>query len=156
MFLRNLFRKCFLVKEIVSRNGEVHFQRYRLLQLPFFAVYIHYIAKSDEDKHPHNHPWNFTSIILKGGYKETVWHKNMLKKLPENEEALWTKKYIRTIWNNIINDRYAGDYHKIELIKPTWTLVFTGRRLNDDWGYLTETGFKNHIEYRKEKNAEQI
>ncbi len=41
----------FLVKEIKSKAGELHFRRWRLLQLPFFAIYIHGIYKSDEDLH---------------------------------------------------------------------------------------------------------
>lgn len=152
MFLK-LLRKLFLVKEIKSKAGEVHFQRYRLFQSRLFAIYLHYIAKSDEDKHPHNHPWSFTSIILKGGYIEKVWQNGLFQKLQE-DEGFFVNKYIRTLFKDFAATRYARDYHQIELLSPTWTLVFTGSRINDNWGYLTESGFKHNIDYRKEKNGQ--
>lgn len=33
-----------------------------------FRIFIHKIARSDDDPDPHDHPWNFLSLILKGGY----------------------------------------------------------------------------------------
>ena len=41
-----------MVREIVSREGNVHFRRYRLLWTPRGAVYVHHILVSDQDKHP--------------------------------------------------------------------------------------------------------
>lgn len=35
---------------------------------PWFRIFIHKIARSDDDPDPHDHPWNFTSLILKNGY----------------------------------------------------------------------------------------
>lgn len=158
--MKNLIRKLFLVKEIKSKEGVLHFQRYRFFQSKKFAIYLHFIAKSDEDKHPHNHPWNFVSIILKGGYIESLWKYDTVYNvsgIPNcHYNGYFITKYVRKLWKNFIAIRDAESYHKIELLAPTWTLVFTGPRRLDEWGYLTESGFQNHIEYRKNKNEHRI
>lgn len=140
----------FKVREIKSREGKVHFQRYRVIESPWFNIYIHYIARSDQDKDPHNHPWFFMSMILWGGYIEKryvslSWKKDRQTISPE----LYRKR--RTIFTIGLNEIY--EFHKIKLVKPTWTLVVTGKRIVDNWGYLTKEGFVNHVEYRKRKNG---
>ena len=98
----------------------------------------------DLDRHQHDHPWDFTSIILKNGYNERVG----------------TKLYPRRRWDRISHS--CHDFHKIErlwhpldrdgneLVGPTHTLVFTGPRKHD-WGYDTESGWLQHREYRNQK-----
>jgi hypothetical protein len=122
-----------LIKEIRSKTGELHFKRWRVLSTPWFEVYIHYIAKSDEDKHLHDHPWNFGSLILWGGYKE---------KTVKNGNTEW-----RTRLAGSFSYKKATDCHHINLIRPTWTLVFAGQRYKE-WGYSTEHGWMSNVEYR--------
>lgn len=59
-----------MVKEIKSKSGDLHFQRFAILETPIFSIYIHRIFKEDKDLHLHSHPWNFVSMILKGSYTE--------------------------------------------------------------------------------------
>ena len=71
LWMKEVIRTFFLAKEIISKDGVVHFRRYRLLSTPWFNIYIHNILRSDEDAHFHDHPWGFFSFILnctKGGY----------------------------------------------------------------------------------------
>ena len=132
----------FLVKEIKSKAGELHFRRWRLLQLPFFAIYIHAIYKSDEDLHPHSHPWNFFSIILKGSYLERI--------------AILYCGFWRgfTLNRKIFSVAYRKrkSYHKITVIdKPVYSLVFTfGKK--GKWGYLVNDKFIDYQKYRDLKN----
>ena len=122
-------------REIVSRKGIIHFQRYHLFSTPFFHCYIHKIYQKDKDLHLHNHPWNFFSLILKGSYIEETPYKRNIKKL--GSIGFGTKKY----------------FHKIkEIISPTTTLFFTGVK-HHDWGYLVDDKIINHIEYRKSKKT---
>lgn len=141
----NLFRKLFLVKEIKSKIGELHFQRYRLLECKLGAIYIHYIAKSDEDSHQHSHPFNFYSLILKGGYDEDLTYFRSL------EQESFSKRFLS------IGYRFFNDYHKIKLIAPTWTLVFASPR-NEDyvWGYLVDGRHIEFEKYREMKNKEEL
>lgn len=56
------------VKEIRSRDGKLHFERYAIVETVWFALYIHTIHRHDEDLHLHSHPWNFCTIVLSGAY----------------------------------------------------------------------------------------
>lgn len=58
------------VKKIESKSGELHFTRYAIIELSWFAIYIHRIYKADKDLHLHSHPWNFATIVLDGSYEE--------------------------------------------------------------------------------------
>lgn len=127
-----------LVREIRSRQGELHFKRWSLLWTPWFHICLHYIAMPDFDEHMHDHPWNFCSVILAGGYHEvftdgrtTEWK----RRLP------FSMAYRKAEW-----------FHKIEkLIAPTYTLVFMGMRRRE-WGYLRDGVWVDNDTYRKEKN----
>ena len=149
-----LLKRLFLVKEIKSREGVLHFQRYRLLWTPFFSIYLHYIARSDEDTDPHNHPWEFSNLILSGEYIEDVY-------IPDKNGN--KQFYCSCIYKPYTSSiQYHGPgytyniYHKIRLIKPTWSLFFTGRRKKEKWGYLTDNGFVPFDEYREKKNSGEL
>lgn len=143
--LSKIIRKLFLVKEIVSRAGQVHFRRYRLLQTPWFAIYIHQICKSDEDLDPHDHPWHFASVILEGAYEEQSWY-------PPN----FDKMDFNTYYSGDVIEHRAEDAHKIRLVSPeVWTMVFTSGR-GRYWGYQTKTGWIGHKEYRQLKNEGKL
>ena len=59
-----------LIKEIKSKSGEVHFRRWEILKTRCGSIWLHAIYKADQDKHLHNHPWDFKSLVLKGSYLE--------------------------------------------------------------------------------------
>lgn len=145
--------KMFLmVKEIMSKEGELHFQRFRLLSTPWCNIYVHHILRSDEDRDPHDHPWHFASLILWGGYKEE-W-------LGAYEDhRYWSGRNLRvrkTHPGSLIT-HHKKDFHKITLrSKRVWSLVFTLDRSRPSWGYQTRKGWIDHIEYRKLKNEDRL
>jgi hypothetical protein len=130
----------FLIREIRSKEGVLHFKRWRLLSLPWFSIYIHGIYKEDLDEHLHDHPWNIWTIVLSGGYIEQV--KNL-----DGTYSTIRRKRFHTGY------RKADQFHKIlTLLRPkTYTLAIVGRR-DHDWGYDTEKGWVDHITYREWKN----
>lgn len=141
----NLIRKLFLVKEIVSKYGQVHFRRYRLLQTPWFAIYIHQILRSDEDLDPHDHPWNFASVILEGAYHEDSWY-------PPHFDTMHSRDY----YSGDVIEHKAEDAHKLRLMsREVWTLVFVSGR-ERVWGYQTKEGWIGHKEYRQLKNEGKL
>lgn len=143
--LDSLVRKFLLVKEIVSKDGGVHFRRYRLLQTPWFAIYVHNIRQSDMDADMHDHPWNFMSFILEGAYFEDV-------KYPPNFLAIHSGKH----YSGSMIRHKAEDAHRITLISDeVWTLVFTSGR-ERYWGYQTRAGWIGHKEYRILKNEGKL
>lgn len=148
-WLSDFIRKYFLIKEIVSQEGVVHFRRYRLLSTPWFNIYIHNILASDEDKDPHDHPWGFIAIMFWGSYLEE-W-------LGAYEDsAYWAppKGVDRPLRQDIrcagsLYGHNAKDFHKITLLTPSvWTLVFASGRKRPGWGYQTKQGWVHFKEYR--------
>ena len=140
-----LFRKLFLVKEIVSKYGVLHFRRYRLLQFPWFAIYVHQICKSDEEADMHDHPWDFNSVILEGSY----WESSMTA--PDFNKVSYQQFYS----GDVITHK-AEDAHKLRLVsKEVWTLVLTSGR-DRYWGYQTSAGWIGHKEYRQLKNEGKL
>lgn len=123
-----------LVKEIVSKTGVVHFRRWAILEKPRLRIYLHQILEKDQDAHEHDHPWNFCSIILKGGYTESSMG-----------------KMTRTTPGKILFKSHCIPHKIAELHSPTWTLVIAwGER--KEWGYSTNSGWIDNISYRKMKN----
>lgn len=144
-FIR-FINKLFLVKQIDSKLGEKHFQRYRLIQTPWFAVYIHHICKSDMEKDAHDHPWNFSSILLEGAYQEKSWCAPNF-----DDEATYN-----TYYSGDVVKHKATDAHKLTLISDSvWTLVFTSGR-ERIWGYQTSAGWIDHLTYRQLKNEGKL
>lgn len=82
------------------------------------SIYLHEILAPDPGHHMHNHPWEFTSTILSGGYVQT----GGVSFFPGMQNQL---------------DRH--DYHSIVAVMPdTWTLVTTGPRMVQPWGFLVD------------------
>lgn len=134
-----MFRKLFLVKEIKSKAGILHFQRWRILTTPWFNIYIHRIFKADEDKYLHNHPWDYTYFILDGSYKETY-----------NEDGTEISQILEP---GSYGDNDGYRFHKIEELysKSVTTLFITGPRYRD-WQYNIDGLWIDHKVYREYKN----
>lgn len=134
-----------LVKKIVSREGKLHFRRWALFQSPFFNVYVHCVSKSDEERDPHDHPFWFASWVLRGGYTERVWDQ------AGNFLGEFTRKPGRLVTHP------TTEFHRLRLLgNEAWTLVVTGPRTHEPWGYLTKDGWVDHVTYRKQKHSQNV
>ncbi len=127
------------IKEIRSKTGVLHFVRWQLFAIPFTSikVYLHLIDKADEDADEHDHPWNFISLILRGGYVETSGHK-ITRRTPGS-----------------LAYKSAQESHRvITLLGRTYSLVVVwGERR--PWGYQTPIGWVEQGEYRRKKNLDR-
>lgn len=136
-WLLNRLQKYDITKT-VDGVETLYLRRWFLLRSKYLNVYIHYIARPDEDPDPHDHPWNFLSVRLKGGYTERIWHYRT-----PCEEGVEDRT------NNApgIGYRPAETVHQITSVKPnTFTLVITGP-WKRDWGFLTKSGWRFWREY---------
>lgn len=116
---------------LVDPAGAVYLKRLRIIQTPFFGVYLHDIESPDSDPVPHSHPWAFISVVLRGGYLEHVFFPG---------GPVLGRAY------NLFRDRFSvhvfpsggGQVHRIDAVLPrTKTLVLVGRR-RDDWGFFRD------------------
>lgn len=145
-FLHNLFEKLDRVRVIKDRDTkEPYLIRYYLFlkdrkNFPF-NITLHKILKSD-DPILHDHPWDFSTIILKGGYYEVTPKYNNDGEL----EGTYTK------WKgpgSIIRHK-ATDLHYLLLIDeaPCTTLFFMGAQKRD-WGFFSKNKWTLWSEFIK-------
>lgn len=87
----------------------------------FGNVYLHEIHRSDDDRALHDHPWDNTSYIIKGGYVELTPNGSF----DRNE-------------GDVIH-RKATDRHGLILADndPCVSLFFTGPKVRE-WGFWCE------------------
>lgn len=98
--------------------------RWRIIQTPWCAIYLHRMDGPDPRATLHDHPWPFVSFVLRGGYDEVQTYT-----LPVG----WAVRRV--------NVKRATDLHYIRDLQrtPTWTLMLVGRRRRD-WGYVDRDG----------------
>lgn len=136
-FFHKIMNKLGRYRLIPDRQtGEDYLHRYYLFLkdrkwFPF-NVTLHKIVRSD-DPIMHDHPWSYTTVVLKGGYWEhtPVFTKDGTKFA---EFQTWRGP------GSIIH-RKANEYHWLELdesVGPATTLFFMGRQQRD-WGFLVQT-----------------
>jgi hypothetical protein len=77
--------------------------------------------RSDDERAPHNHPWWFASLVLRGSYIE--------------HRADQVCPIIRRPFS--FGFRGLDTFHRVELPdgKPCWTIVVTGPDIRG-WGFL--------------------
>ncbi len=101
-----------------------------------FAVRVHEILRSDTGRDPHNHPWPYLTIVLKGGYTEHRY-----------DESGYL---ISSEWYGPGNILYrpANSWHRLELLRgmPATTLFITGKKCQR-WGFNTPEGFVPYDKY---------
>ena len=128
-----------LIKEIKSKTGELHFKRWEILKTRWGSIWLHAIYKADADKHLHNHPWDFISVVLRGSYYE--------------QTPLGNKKQ----YPGKINVRDGSEYHKIlELVSPVVYTLFFASKPKRLWGYKVMGKFVDHETYRERKNKGEL
>jgi len=115
---------------IVDRAGTLYMQRWWLIKPGFlpFSIRVHHIVRPDADRHLHDHPFNYRTIILRGGYVE---------------EDVFGEFDIRVSGDTV--KATANTFHRISHVDHkdgAWTLFIMGRRRNQ-WGFMVD-GHKVH------------
>lgn len=108
--------------------GQVYLRRLRVIQTPMVSVFVHWIYEPDTDRYPHDHPWPFCSLVLRGGYTEEIY------------KSLDGKSYQRQ--HGVLSAHFMpiGMAHRItHLNGKVVTLIITGRRLRT-WCFWTPDG----------------
>lgn len=132
-----------LVETYTDGTGPVTWRRpfVRVLQLCGIAVRVHEILRSDSGRAPHDHPWSFLTVILKGGYYEYRY------------DSSGELKTVQWHGPGSVLRRRVGDWHRLVLPKgeTATTLFITGRK-QQSWGFNVN-GAK--VPYREYKESSQ-
>jgi len=95
------------------------------------SIYVHRWHRSDPEDF-HDHPWDFVSLILKGGYYET-----------RPDGRVWRSP-------GSIVFRNATDRHRVEVDKNfpfPISMIITGPIIRE-WGFWVAGNFIHHTEYQ--------
>ena len=111
--------------------------RYYLLDTRWFGIYLHRLMTSDEDRALHDHPWSFVTWLIGGGYWEVIPHSRTGGNIRH-----WRRRFS-------VLYRPAEWAHRLELARPTWTLVcrWRTRRI---WGFFLPDGWTDYRAYGKQ------
>ena len=127
-----------------DKNGnmkpELYLRRYMVFFSRFGCIYIHRFFKSDDETH-HDHPWNFFTYVVEGGYKEELLKSTNYDKFnvwPAHFETSQTERKPGSIAY-----RQAKDIHRVilprsyspeeEQLTPL-TICLIGPRIRE-WGF---------------------
>lgn len=121
-------------------EGGPLFTRFYLFQCPLFALYVHHFHRSDNDRHVHDHPWSFVTLLLSGGYWENL---PKFAEQPDGPQVRVWRRRGSILW------RPAEWQHWVEIERPVWTLVLRLRRRRE-WGFWTAKGWVDWQTYGRE------
>lgn len=125
------------------QSNEAYMHRYYLLfkdrVKAAFNLLLHKIVRSDDPVY-HDHPWDFTTIVLKGGY----WEHTPV--LDENNNII--EHVVRWRGPGSIISRKATELHWLELHnnQPAVTLFIPKKRVRE-WGFLPYNNTINRYEW---------
>jgi hypothetical protein len=140
--------------QIRGKDGSLYMDRWYLLVFPrLFSIRIHHICRPDLDRWPHDHPWWFISIILRGGYREWWCKRTEFRTMLTNIEdpfappkMAWMDFHQKQVRR--FNFHTNTDLHMIREFdrgeKGAWTLIFTGPEKRE-WGFMTDQGWVSRV-----------
>ena len=120
-----------------------------IARCPWGTLRLHHVLTSDEGRDFHDHPFDFASLILRGGYLEHVPGCGCIPVLPEGKHVTHAASPCRVYRPGTIVRRKAEDFHRLELLDgPALTVVLAGpyRRA---WGFKTAAGWVPYEEYHR-------
>lgn len=108
-------------------SRETHSKRWEWLP----SIRIHHILRADLARHPHDHPWNARTIILKNSYTESryiVW--------PGEPKMMFNRHERKRGDTATIN---FGEYHEISRVDDggVWTMFITFK-FKGMWGFWVD------------------
>ena len=127
----------FLGRHWVRVGGRPFLDRRQVIQVPWFSLLLTRIHGPDEGRDPHDHSRWFASLILSGGYDETVW----------TDPSDLSRTRSRSHWKWSVHVMRAGHAHLITAVRPPLrTLVIAGRH-RGTWSFWTPAGKVDWREY---------
>lgn len=118
-------------------DGSLYMGRWGVFETKWLSARLHHIATPDLDRALHDHPWNFVSLVLSGGYAEVR---------PVDVEPCFWRDSDRemTIASfrgpGSIAWRYATDRHRVDWVRSGTYTLFVYFKARQWWGFYTPAG----------------
>lgn len=127
--------------------------KWLLAHLP--QLYLHCFYRSDDDPDPHDHPWDFFSLVLWGGYIDEVWRGfdgtgplGAVGRVPVGSIRRGT---------GALCFRRAEHIHRAHLMnhnRRTWTLILRMPKRRP-WFFWTDAGPVHWEVYLRDKRGQE-
>lgn len=130
-------------EHLYHADGTLYMGRWWLLQPRWWtlgiAVRVHHIATPDLDRHLHDHPWPFLSIVLRGWYVESrpISRAPCFREDADEEICYLTQRHAGSVAYRASTDRHRIIHLSQESV---WTVVITGPKSRTWWGFFTRAG----------------
>jgi hypothetical protein len=127
------------------------YMRRWIFRTPWGTLRVHNIRESDAGRDFHDHPFSFTSVILRGGYIE---HRPGCLCDETGVDDTTCGIYMAPA----IVRRNATDFHRLELIggAPAWTFVISSD-YQRTWGFLLPNGtWIHYADYHRSFYGEPV
>jgi hypothetical protein len=127
-----------VIGRVEDDTWKPYLERFYVLRMKWFNIYLHRFWASDSDIYLHQHPFCFGNLILKHGYDEVM------------VDDVYTRKpgYFK-VW------RDANELHRILLAPGTegevWTLFWRGKKFQR-WGFMVNGKLIDSEEYLSGNN----
>jgi hypothetical protein len=112
-----------LERSTVRLHGEAYLTRF-ILYIAGRTVRLHKFHRGDDERAPHDHPWDFWTFPLCGGYAELIPDFEFDSGFRLNWVPGWRWSFRPAKYQHIVVDPE----------KPFWTLVVT-RVKSNGWGF---------------------
>lgn len=140
-------RRPYRKGHLFHADGSLYMGRYCLFESRWLSARVHHIATADLDRHMHDHPWNFVSLVLRGGYLELrpAEREPCFITVSKPRGLVWEDEQVERsrMTQRLCGDlafRRATDRHRIVSVLPhTWSLFVYGPVLQW-WGFYTPQG----------------
>jgi hypothetical protein len=108
---------------VIKFHAAEHFRcndlrRWKIEIGSWFSIRLHHWVEGDPEKYQHKHPWNFLTIVLRGGYDDVGEGR------PVDHVRAPTIRYRTKDWRHAV----------VNCLPGTWTVVITGRVI-DKWRF---------------------
>lgn len=155
-FITSWLRESLIAGVALRRNpdfiiGDHYLERWWIIpRNPVFNLYLHRIAKSDDDRALHDHPWWNVSVILMGEYLEHLphWQSGRAPVLRsyemEQPDGPMTVHVVSRREGEVV-PRLGKSLHRLELpshLHHVWSLFITGPRFRS-WGFACPKGWRH-------------
>lgn len=124
------------IQIILNPAGDLYMRRHFISERRASPqIWVHEILLPDEDRWCHDHPWDYRTVILQGGYREE--HDGQLAAYEEGDAL----------------QREAESFHRLHLSSPAVTL-FMAARQRRRWGFATDQGWIDGVAYQAQRSLE--
>ena len=138
-FVLNIFDKH-IKPSLVVKGGQL--TRWHLLpRNKWFNLYLHKITRKDSHAHPHDHPWDNITYVLKGWYAEEIRGSSQGRLNYQGDRV----------------ERKAHEAHSIDMVsyQSCWTLFVAFKRKRE-WGFWVGEKWVHWEDYVQPNNTGEV